>query len=198
MARSCTGTNCRCVGPTLLDRCIAIRQYVRPEDVRHLIRVVPRHALPAGYSRAAEIARILKRGYASGWLRYIPDPEHCDRWCRPSETLRRGGGDCDDLAILAASFARAMRVQAWVVVGKLCYGGQCDGHAWVEGIDEVGHFFLEATNGALRRDGLPWQYGRHLLLTPEGCSVAGDSTTPQMQSVAAVVNASWTYALDCA
>jgi transglutaminase-like putative cysteine protease len=93
-----------------------------------------------------------------------------DRWGRPLETFRRGGGDCDDLAIVAASFCRAMGVPMYVVVGLMCQGLACDGHAWIEGQDEGGWFLLEATSGQLTRGGLPGGYQRHFLLTPESCS----------------------------
>jgi hypothetical protein len=186
---TCDTANCRCVGPTFIDRCVAIREYVRPDDVAHLIRVVPRWALQPGHSRAGEIARWLRDSFALGELRYIPDPIDCDRWGRPAETFRRGGGDCDDLAILVASLCRAMGVRMHVVVGTACTGKECDGHAWVEGIDEVGPFFIEPTSGALRRKSMPEGYTRYLLLTPEVCRVALEASNRKMQIAAANVNA---------
>jgi hypothetical protein len=188
MDSTCTPTSCRCVGRTLIDRCVAIWQYVRPEDVAHLIKVVPVHSLPRGFTRAAEIAGFIRSCLENGQLRYIPDPRDCDRWGRPSETFRRGGGDCDDLAILAASLCRAMNVPMTVVVGTMCSGRVCDGHAWVEGADEAGGFLIEATNGQLLRH-RPVGYNRQYLLTPEGCAAAPEFQRYESQVTAARIHA---------
>ena len=184
----CTSTSCRCVGPTLLDRCVAIRQYVRPEDVKHLIKVVPLHQLPRGYTSAGSVAQWMRGHLASGSLRYIPDPPTCDRWGRPAETFRRGGGDCDDLAILVASCCRAMNVRMAVIVGIMCNSEECGGHAWVEGEDEAGGFLIEATTGDIRRVRPP-EYERHFLLTPESCAVAPEHIGRETQRMVAHINA---------
>lgn len=168
---------------------MAIRQYVRPEDVAHLIQTVPAYALPRGFTRAGNIAEFLRACLACGSLRYIPDPKSCDRWGRPHETLRRGGGDCDDLAIFAASMCRAMGVSMAVVVGTHCSGRACDGHAWVEGEDEAGAFLIEATSGRLYRHVRPAEYNRQYLLTPESCAVAPEFLTLRSQRTAARINA---------
>lgn len=49
-------------------------------------------------------------------LRYIPDPSGFDVLFEPAETLARGGGDCEDLALTAASLLRALNVTAGVVL----------------------------------------------------------------------------------
>ncbi len=184
-----SANNCRCVGLTLIDRCVAIRQYVRPEDVTPYIQTVPTYDLPRGFTRAGNIAGFLRSCLAEGTLRYIPDPEDCDRWGRPRDTFRRGGGDCDDLAIVAASFCRAMDVPMAVVVGTMCNGQACDGHAWVEGEDEAGGFLIEATSGQLYRRHRPPEYKRHFLLTPEACAAAPEHQTYQSTQTALQVNA---------
>ena len=105
-----------------------------------------------------------------GDLCYITDPRACDRWCAPAETLRRGGGDCDDFAILGVSLLRALGVPAFVIVGRTCDGSGCAWHAWVEGRDRRGRFHLEATSGALVRG--PWRpagYHADLVLGPGVC-----------------------------
>jgi len=107
---------------------------------------------------------------AVGDLCYITDPRACDRWCAPAETLRRGGGDCDDFAILGVSLLRALGVPAFVIVGRTCDGSGCAWHAWVEGRDRRGRFHLEATSGALVRG--PWRpagYHADLVLGPGVC-----------------------------
>jgi len=185
---SCSNDQCRCVGLTVVDRCVAIRQYVRPEDVEHFIERCPPWALPANHSSANAIARWLRQQFTLGVLRYIPDPDDCDRWGRPSETFRRRGGDCDDLAILVASFCRAMGVPMHVIVGEHCDNMQCGGHAWVEGQDEHGWFLLEATSGNLYRYARPAGYQRQLLLTPETCAIAPEATASNARLVAQQVN----------
>jgi transglutaminase-like putative cysteine protease len=80
-------------------------------------------------------------------------------WVSPTQTLQRGGGDCDDLSSLALSLLYAMGLRsADMLVGTYCGGQLCDGHAWAEGRDRSGHFLLETTNGTLLR-GVP-EWGR--------------------------------------
>jgi Transglutaminase-like superfamily len=179
---------CRCVGPTLIDRCVAIRQFVRPEDVAHLIRRRQRTPLDWNHSRAGSLSNWFQNQFALGKLRYISDPPDCDRWGRPSHTLERGGGDCDDLAILAASFCRAMNVPMALVVGRVCNRRTCEGHAWVEGQDEHGWFLLEATNGSITRGLLPNDYRRELFLTPESCAIAPDASARHLQTARVTIN----------
>jgi hypothetical protein len=93
--------------------------------------------------------------FQSGALAYIPDPEGpLDFWCSPETTLYRGGGDCDDLAVLAASILIAAGFAGKLVVGA--YHGE--GHAWVEGRDERGAFLFEATSGDIFRGRAPRAY----------------------------------------
>lgn len=181
-------SQCRCVGPTLIDRCVAIRQYVRPEDVAHLIQRRRRTPFDWNYSRAGSLSTWFQSRFAEGKLRYISDPPDCDRWGRPSHTLKRGGGDCDDLAILGASLFRAMNVPMAVVVGRLCDRRGCEGHAWVEGNDEHGWFLLEGTNGSLFRNVRPNEYRRELLLTPEVCLIAPEASAQHLQTAKVTIN----------
>lgn len=163
---------CRCVSHTPADRCRAIQDLVRPEEVAHLLRTVPAHLVPPAYSFVGSVARWLQGQMGTGDLAYIPDPEWCDRWCSPTGTLDRGGGDCDDLAILAASLLMAGGLAVDVVVGRHCNGFVCDGHAWVEGCDQRGWFLLEATQGHLFRRGRPATYSPALKLRPGNCRLA--------------------------
>lgn len=181
-------SQCRCVGPTFIDRCVAIRQFVQPDDVAHLIRWRRQTPFDWNQSRAGSISNWFQNQFSAGKLRYIADPIDCDQWGRPALTLARGGGDCDDLAILAASFCRAMDVPMAVIVGRLCNRGRCEGHAWVEGEDEHGWFLLEATNGTITRNTLPNDYRRELLLTPEKCVIAPDASGQHLQAATITIN----------
>ena len=70
--------------------------------------------------RAAERNRALPFLYRSG-VRYMRnDPQ--ERWQLPSETLRRGGGDCEDLAAWRAAELRIAGEPARVVVTRSAPG----------------------------------------------------------------------------
>lgn len=133
----------------------AIALAVRPHEARPIAR---RLLTIWGLSRRSfghVLACWFRSQFESGALRYIPDPEGpLDFWCSPKTTLERGGGDCDDLAVLGASILRASGMTGRVVVGT--HDG--DGHAWVEGRDERGSFLLEATSGDLARTWRPSAY----------------------------------------
>ncbi|MCA9680129.1 MAG: hypothetical protein H6708_27670 [Kofleriaceae bacterium] len=163
--------SCWCVEVTSEHRCNAIQDLVRPDDVIHLFRRPLRHPV-IQHALANRVAGWMQRAFRRGALRYIPDPEGCDMWCPPALTLQRRGGDCDDLAILAASVVLAGGGDCDVIVGHFCDGRGCQGHAWVEGVDERGAFLLEATTGALYRDQVPAGYISHLILRPGVCAVA--------------------------
>ena len=144
---------------------------VRPEEVAHLVVPVPL-PLVAVETQAIRVAAWMRSRFDDGTLDYIPDPPDCDRWCPPGVTLAQGGGDCDDLAILAVSLLAAGGIDADFVVGHYCSRFMCFGHAWVEGHDEQGWFLLEPTTGWLSRDARPAGYHASLLLRPGLCRIA--------------------------
>ena len=165
--------------------CAAVQAVVRPEEVRHLInfglRTRPSNAFD---TFAMDVATFV------GNHRYIPDPEECDRWCSPRGTLDRGGGDCDDLAVLGLSLLLAGGTHADLMVGRWDNTDGQPNHAWIEGRDEFGFFHIEATSGRLTRGGRPSGYHAHYQLHPERCfdirprrSVAA---TPDWMKAAAV------------
>lgn len=161
--------------PSRANQCYAIAELVRPWEVADLVQEVPRWLLPRGHALAADVARWLGSQLSAGTLRYIPDPVRpygYDHWCSSAATLERGGGDCDDMAILGASLLLAGGVDAWVVVGSLRQGWQVGGHAWIEGVDERGGFLIEATSGCLLRHVRPPQYNASLMLGPGCCERA--------------------------
>lgn len=151
------------------EQCALIQTLVRPEEVRHFVR---RAYAPATFRSADNVGSWLTSKRLSGEVIYIPDPPGWDRWCSPAETLRRGGGDCDDLSILAKSLFDALGpLDTYVSVGRLCQNGRCEGHAWIEGNDEGGWFLLEATNGQVFRNVRPSFYTVQALLRPGECRV---------------------------
>lgn len=162
---------CYIMEPTRHNQCRAARDLVRPDEVADLIvdYFVPapyRWLAPRRLARADYVALWLREQFATGTLRYIADPTGParDYWCSPSATFERGGGDCDDLGILACSMMRVTSA-AWLVVGTWNRAG----HLWVEGVDELGGFMIEATNGALYRGIRPRGYKVELLANDLAC-----------------------------
>jgi hypothetical protein len=130
--------SCICVPASPAAQVWAVQELVRPLEVAHLIRRAPRRVLPIWWTSVNGVARNLTH------LVYQADPPDCDRWCSPAETIDRGGGDCDDLSIFAAScLLHDPALTVHVVIG--------DGHMWVEGRDRLGGFLLECTTGTIHR-----------------------------------------------
>jgi transglutaminase-like putative cysteine protease len=129
-----------------------------------------------GVTRAGSVVRRMQTWFATGELRYIADPDWCDLWGPPSETFDRGGGDCDDLAIVALSMCRFIGLnKSAAVVGLMWQRGVYGWHAWVEGEDDAGWFLIEATTPAILRarpNSYERCYERRYILTPESCVVA--------------------------
>lgn len=128
----------------------ALNILVRPSEVRH---IVPHH-MPV---TTEDVAIWLQRHLRVGTLRYISDPAFADIWQSPKATLVRGGGDCEDLAILTASVLRTAGVQCSIAIGRHFQ----EGHAWVEGVTKLGNaFLLEGTTGELFYQRRPHGYSR--------------------------------------
>jgi len=161
---------CRCTDFSFEDRCTAIKQLISPEEVQHLwYPWVPTSPSSSPPNAPIEVARFLQQSFAEGRLRYIDDPAHCDAWCSPAVTLERGGGDCDDLAILAASLLEAAGLVSWVVTGFVQTEDGPAGHAWVEGHDEDGRgYLLEATTGDIYL-GRPDPYDARMAANRSAC-----------------------------
>ena len=162
----------RCVSPAPIDRCTAIQELLRPEEIEHLILRVPAGWAPFIDPFASSAAVWLQNMFRQGRLSYIQDPVNCDLWCSPARTLLRRGGDCDDLSILMASLMEAGGIPAFVVTGTYFNGITHVGHAWVEGQDADGGFLLEATTGQLIRGFRPWTYSAELFLSRGQCQLA--------------------------
>jgi transglutaminase-like putative cysteine protease len=139
-----------CVQPTPQSQCAAALMLIRPTEAPDPVLVDPwGHRVMA--RTADDVATWWQFQIAGRRLRYMPDPPECDRWTSPAETLRRGGDDCDGLAVLAVSILRRIGVTAYFVVGEATLAGGTGGHAWCEGVDVAGPYLFEATNGTLYR-----------------------------------------------
>lgn len=145
---------CLRLRPTPAEQYTAIQRLLRPWEVEHLVVWYRR---PCSYPMAPNslaVASWLQEHLEAEVLKYIPDPRfprQTDYWCSPGATLRRKGGDCEDLAILAVSLLLVGGVDAVVVTGRIWIGDEWAGHAWVEGQDERGFFMIEATSGSFYR-----------------------------------------------
>jgi hypothetical protein len=142
------------------DRCRAIVTAVRPDEAAPLVSKAS--WFPPHESRT-QLAACVLRGAG---LVYVADKKTDDRWCSPSVTLQRGGGDCDDFAIVAASLLLALGVNAWVAIGRTAEGA----HAWVVGMDPArGQFVLEPQTGQIWWGAVAPGYIPELVLGPLGC-----------------------------
>lgn len=120
------------------------------------------------------MAAWFRQQYRTGALSYIKDPPIGDYWRSPTMTLRDGGGDCDDTAVLGCSML-LVTAESWatIVIGTVGLWFP-EGHAWVEGIDEGGPFLLETTSGELiRAIKRPAKYKAHRYVNNEICRSAG-------------------------
>lgn len=153
--------------PSIGNQYRAMQQLIRPEEMAHLIVRRRRTWRSMRQSFVAAAAAWLRHQLDSGKLQYFSDPDDAyDYWCSPAETMARGGGDCDDLAILTASLLRAGGIDARVVLGDIDDGFTTGGHAWVEGWDHLGWFLFEATSGEFVRRERPVDYIPAIELAP--------------------------------
>lgn len=142
----------RSVGHDDSSRYQAVQALLRPAEVQPLFRpgTLAERMVPV----PERIGTWMCRMFATNALRYMRDPAISDWWQAPSYTLQRGGGDCEDLALLALSMLKLQEVPAVLVTGT-CHGAA---HAWVEGRDPSGAFLVEATSGQVFRHVRPASY----------------------------------------
>lgn len=85
--------------------------------------------------------------YVTASIQYVMDTRAFgfeEVWQKPSSTLQRRIGDCEDTSFLLCSLLQALGIPSRVVFGE--WKGQ--GHAWVEaGVDGAGSGILESTTG---------------------------------------------------
>ena len=99
-------------------------------------------------------------------LRFISDPQRRDVWQAPLTTIARGGGDCEDLSIMALSLLLALGGYGVIVVGVMFSNAGPIGHAWLEGWDSAGWFHCEATTTVIERFGRPPAYVPYAVYPP--------------------------------
>lgn len=164
--------SCHVVPPDVMAQVARAQQLIRPSEVQQFVQAPnPYQALLGPLPPLADqVSRLFKHMFAYRQLQYIPDPTGMDLWCSPAATLQRGGGDCDDLGLLAASMFYAAGLRVGAVIGTR----QSEGHFWVIGQDEAGPFWFEATNGDVHRNILVARlvegYKPRLLVTPDDWS----------------------------
>jgi len=158
---------CLPVRTSLPARCTAIARLIRPQDVSAHAQQGLRHGHTCHRNNQVEGIACYLLGLQ---LRYIADPKRRDYWCPPLATLERGGGDCDDFSILAASLLRAAGIRAEVVLGWWRQRGGRGYHAWVAGMLSCGcRFALEPQTGEVWWNGTPPAYDAEFLIGPEAC-----------------------------
>ncbi len=91
-------------------------------------------------------------------LAYIPGSRKFDTWQVPDETLKRKGGDCEDIAFLVASLLLASGISGYNVRVALGYfvdtqGGGRHAHAWVMYKNEEGYWSLLDPVALVQRSG---------------------------------------------
>ncbi len=133
---------CLIIEPTLGQFEEAAQDLIRTDEVRHLVHT-PSKLTPQ------IVGDWIARNRRVGDLRYLPDMTgKRDHWCSPEATLNKGGGDCEDLAILAVSLLRLGGLSAWVCVGWRQRNERRESHAWVEARTRDGSWrLIEATTG---------------------------------------------------
>jgi transglutaminase-like putative cysteine protease len=143
------------VRPRVTSFRAAIARTVRPREAAPIARAVQSVWRRNDLTFAETLGLWFKVAAHLGLVTYFPDPQGpYDYWRSPETTIDDGGGDCDDLAILAVSTALCSGFPARLVLGT--YRGI--GHAWMEGADERGWFLFEATSGDVFRGGRPAGY----------------------------------------
>jgi hypothetical protein len=91
----------------------------------------------------------------AGRIRYVPDSKGRDYWQTPEETLEKGIGDCEDIAIYTHHLLLRKGIKAEVVVGLLGPNAK-HGHCWVEYEQDGGRFIIEPKYSViLKRKNVP-------------------------------------------
>ena len=89
-------------------------------------------------------------------LAYLADADG-DDWQSPEQTVTRGGGDCEDLALLLQRLLRRDGIASTVVFGVRDAKRPKTGHAWVECVLHDELCVLDPTCRLVaRRSSLPW------------------------------------------
>ena len=140
-----------------LDALVAVvRDRVRAEDVALVTGAIRGCAVAV---RAESIGSILCSAFRFGTLIPSTAIAPVELWRPPRETMAAGSVDAGSLAILAASMLVAVDIDdVWIVDGVIHSARGIVQHAWVEGTDVAGSFFLECTTGVVLRPARPPLY----------------------------------------
>ena len=88
-------------------------------------------------------------------IEYVGDRMGADAWQTPAETVRRGKGDCEDVAIYFQHLLRAKGIHAELVFGLLNIQAKV-GHVWCEAdLDGVRYIIEPGRNAYFRKASLP-------------------------------------------
>lgn len=127
---------------------VVFKDLVRPWEIADWWTPVRNPFVLALHPEARQVGNTIQMAVRDGTLTYFRDPPGpMDVWFSPGATVDRGGGDCDDFSLLAASMLVPMGIEPIMVIGWV--NGRA--HAWVEGRDSHGGFLIEATNGTVYR-----------------------------------------------
>jgi len=124
-------------------------------------------ALGAGLGVSCTCATVDSQLNTASGLRYAAD-EGGDYWQSPEETLRRGRGDCEDLALYLHRLLKDRGIDSIVVFGVQDVTDARTGHAWVECRMYDKLYVLDPTCRLMaRREALPCHKYYPLLRQPE-------------------------------
>jgi len=93
---------------------------------------------------------------------YHREPRGRDHWQLPEETEKRGGGDCEDMAI----WLYVNMIEAGIENARLCIGMRSptdrDLHCWVMWYHEQNTYMLDPTTryGIVQTTAVPWGFYR--------------------------------------
>ena len=124
-----------------VNESVSLSAWITPNDVSDLADNLTNGV----YSSRAKTLRLYS--YVSG-LEFLSD-SGSDTWQIPSETIKRGGGDCEDLSFLLVSLMRASKIRnIYLIIGVVKIGDKVtsrflgNGHMWVE----YGNLVYETTS----------------------------------------------------
>ena len=124
-------------------------------------------AIPASLGVSCTCATVDSQLNTAAGVEYTRDGEG-DHWQTPEETVRRGKGDCEDLALYLHRLLRRQGMDSMVVFGIQDVTSAKTGHAWVECRMYGEVYVLDPTCRLLaRRRALPYYRYYAVLRQPE-------------------------------
>ena len=121
------------------------RDFIKPQDPQ--VQAIARQIVEKLAGQDSQEARLREAyNYVTLNVKYASDMSVYgfeEVWAMPSEALKRGVGDCEDLSFLLCSLLRTLGIRAGVTFGT--YKGV--GHAWVEAFLDGSGGIRESTSG---------------------------------------------------